>query len=405
MNRILATALVTLLCSGLSLEAATRRKRHTTARAAAPASTRAKAKKAKAIRPVGSARPAMAITKALAPAKKQAVVAAPFIRGGPWTEPTYADSTAGDFVDGEDLTIRRAAVEALGPYNGSVVVVDPFTGRILTMVNQRQALGAGFQPCSTIKVSVALAGLSEQAIGPASKFRVPGMRMDLTYALAHSNNYYFATLGNKLGFEKVSYYAHLFGYGEKAGLNIPGEQPGAFPTAPPKNGGVGMLTSFGEEISQTPLQLAALISAIANGGNLFYLQHPRSAEEVQSFSPFLKRKLEIGGLIPMVKPGMRAAVEVGTAHRAREDGPIAGKTGTCTSFDNRTHLGWFGSFNDVGQRKLVVVVLLTGGKPAIGPAAAGIAGDVYRRLEEQNYFAGKMPLTPASLVGSQTCCR
>ena len=106
-----------------------------------------------------------------------------------------------------------------------------------------------------------------------------------------------------------------------------------------------------------------------------------------------------------MKPGMRAAVEVGTAHRAREDGPIAGKTGTCTSFDNHTHLGWFGSFNDVGQRKLVVVVLLTGGKPAIGPAAAGIAGDVYRRLEEQNYFAGKPPLTPASLVGSQICCR
>ncbi len=403
MNRILATALVTLLFSGLSLEAATRRKRHTTARPAAPAPARSK--KTRVMRPVGPARPAVAITKALAPAKKTAVVAAPFIRGGPWTEPTYADSTAGDFVDGEDLTIRRAAVEALGPYNGSVVVVDPFTGRILTMVNQRQALGAGFQPCSTIKVSVALAGLSEQAIGPTSKFRVPGMRMDLTYALAHSNNFYFATLGNKLGFEKVSYYAHLFGYGEKAGLNIPGEQPGAFPTAPPKNGGVGMMTSFGEEISQTPLQLAALISAIANGGNLFYLQHPRSAAEVQSYTPFLKRKLEIGELIPMVKPGMRAAVEVGTAHRAREDGPIAGKTGTCTSFDNRTHLGWFGSFNDVGQRKLVVVVLLTGGKPAIGPAAAGIAGDVYRRLEEQNYFAGKMPLTPASLVGSQICCR
>jgi penicillin-binding protein 2 len=164
-----------------------------------------------------------------------------------------------------------------------------------------------------------------------------------------------------------------------------------------------MLTSFGEEIQQTPLQLAALMSAIANGGTLYYLQHPRSAVEAKEFTPKVKRTLEIGSLIPMVKPGMRGAVEFGTAHRAREDGPIAGKTGTCT--DNRTHLGWFGSFNDVGQRKLVVVVLLTGGKPAIGPAAAGIAGDVYRRLDEQKYFAGTMPLTPASLVGSQICCR
>ena len=57
--------------------------------------------------------------------------------------------------------------------------------------------------------------------------------------------------------------------------------------------------------------------------------------------------------------------------------PIAGKTGTCS--ENHTHLGWFGSFNDVGDRKLVVVVLLTGGTPAIGPLAAGIAGDVYRK--------------------------
>jgi cell division protein FtsI/penicillin-binding protein 2 len=344
------------------------------------------------------------IVKTVAVSKRSLVPAAPIVRGGPWTEPTFADSTTGDFIDGEDLTIRKAAVDALGPYNGSVVVVDPQTGRILAMVNQKQALGAGFQPCSTIKVSVALAGLSEDVIGPDNRFRVlPGLKMDLTYALAHSNNYYFATLGTKIGFEKVSYYAHLFGYGEKAGFNIPGEQAGRFPTAPPRNGGVGMLTSFGEEIAQTPLQLAALMSAVANGGTLYYLQHPRSAEEAKEFTPMVKRKLEIAGLIPMVKPGMRGAVEFGTAHRAREDGPIAGKTGTCT--DNRTHLGWFGSFNDIGQRKLVVVVLLTGGRPAIGPAAAGIAGDIYRRLDEQKYFASTIPLTPASLVGSQICCR
>ena len=75
-------------------------------------------------------------------------------------------------------------------------------------------------------LSVALAGLSEKAIEPSTKYRLAGMRMDLTYALAHSNNLFFATLGTKLGFEKVSYYSHLFGYGEKAGLNIAGETAG-----------------------------------------------------------------------------------------------------------------------------------------------------------------------------------
>ncbi len=352
-------------------------------------------------KPVATVAPKPIVRKAVV--VRQPRPGEPVIRGGPWFEPTYADSTAGDFIDGEDLDIRRAAVEALGPYNGSVVVVDPNNGRIMSMVNQKVALSSGFQPCSTIKVSVALAGLSEKVIDPSSKLRLSGMKMDLTYALAHSNNYYFSTLGQKLGFERVSYYAHLFGYGEKAGLNIPGEQPGRYPSAPPKNGGVGMLTSFGEEISQTPLQLAALMSAIANGGTLYYLQFPRSQADVQSFTPRVKRKLEIQPLIPVVKPGMRGAVEFGTAHRAREDGPIAGKTGTCS--ENHTHLGWFGSFNDVGNHKLVVVVLLTGGKPAIGPMAAGIAGDFYRRMNERNYFAGGPAVTPATLVSSQICCR
>lgn len=327
----------------------------------------------------------------------------PVIRGGPWLQPTYADSTQGDRIDGEDLNVRRAAVEALGEYNGSVVVVDPSNGRVLTMVNQKEALSSGFQPCSTVKISVALAGLSEKTISSTEKVRLPGgQKMDMTYALAHSINLYFATLGERLGFEKVAYYAHLFGYGEKAGLNIEGEQPGRYPAAPPQNGGVGMLTSFGEEIQQTPLQLAALMSAIANGGTLYYMQYPENQADAQNFVPRVKRRLDIEKLIPEVMPGMRGAVEFGTAHRAREDGAIAGKTGTCTN--DHTHLGWFGSFNESGNRKLVVVVLLTGGRPAIGPMAAGIAGDIYRRLGEKNYFASATPVTPASLIASQICC-
>jgi cell division protein FtsI/penicillin-binding protein 2 len=342
------------------------------------------------------------VHKTATPVSRLTAGSTAIIAGGPWTEPTYADSTLSDNVDGEDLEVRRAAVEALGAYNGSVVVVDPQNGRILSMVNQKLALSSGFQPCSTVKVSVALAGLSEKVIEPSNKYHLPGLRMDLTYALAHSNNFYFATLGEKLGFEKVSHYSRLFGYGEKAGLNISGEQPGKYPTAPPRNGGVGMLCSFGEEIQQTPLQLAALMSAVANGGTLYYLQYPHSQAEADGFVPRIKRRLDIGPLIPLVKPGMRGAVEFGTAHRAREDGPIAGKTGTCS--ENHTHLGWFGSFNDIGARKLVVVVLLTGGRPAIGPLAAGIAGDLYKRLGEKNYFRADLQMTPDALISSQICC-
>ena len=168
-----------------------------------------------------------------------------------WTEPSEADSTAGDVLDGEDLTVRQAAVEALGPLNGSVVVVDPNTGRILALINQKLALASGFTPCSTIKVPVALAALNEGIISLDSKLRLGrGWFMNLTDALAISNNVFFARLGEALGFQRVRQYAGLFGFGEKAGWNIAGEQLGTFPEAPPKLGGVGRLTSFGEEIGR-----------------------------------------------------------------------------------------------------------------------------------------------------------
>jgi len=318
-----------------------------------------------------------------------------------WDEPTYKDSSSGDQFEGEDLTVRQAAVDALGPLNGSVVVVDPETGRVLSMVNQQLALGGGFQPCSTIKVPVALAGLHEgvvERVNPIKFFRKGNM--DLTDARAFSNNYYFANLGIKLGYEKVNYYARLFGYGEKAGLGIEGEHPGYFPPAPPKNGGMGMLTSFGEEISQTPLELAGVMTAIANGGTLYWLQYPKNQEEVKNFQPQVKRRLDIAKLIPDVKPGMRGAVNFGTARRAKQDEEILGKTGTCS--EGRTHLGWFGSFTEGGGRKLVVVVMLTGGRPSIGPLASGVAGDVYRRLASENFFRTTSPLTPATILPGYT---
>jgi penicillin-binding protein 2 len=284
---------------------------------------------------------------------------------------------------------RRAAVDALGKLNGTVVVADPSTGRILTIVNQQLALRDGFQPCSTVKVPVALAALSESVVERDTRIRLYGRTtISMTEALAKSNNQYFASLGQKLGFERVSYYAHLFGLGEKAGLDIDGEQAGILPSAPPKNG-MGMMTSFGDGIALTPLELTALVGAVANGGTLYYLQYPKTQEEAQAVLPRVKRRLDIDQLIPEIKPGMAGAVEYGTARRIGFDPeePIYGKTGTCTDERSPTHLGWFGSFTDSARGKLVVVVLLTGGRGVSGPAAAGVAGSVYKNLEAAEYFA------------------
>jgi len=324
--------------------------------------------------------------------------------------PPPVDPTDGDNVDGDDLTIRRAAVAALGPQSGSVVVVDPATGRVLTMVNQRLGLRTGFTPCSTIKLVCALAALSEHVVDrDTSIFVARHSAFTLTTAIAKSNNQYFNILGTRLGFERVTRYAQMLGLSEKAGFDIPGEQPGMLPPEPPKNGGVGMMTSFGEGITITPLELAALLSAIANGGTLYYLQYPRTQAEIDQFTPKVKRPLELApNGIADIRPGMRAAVDYGTGRRAGYDPsePILGKTGTCTDFRLASHMGWFGSFNDVGHHQLVIVVMLAGSRYYSGGVAAGVAGAIYRNLSEQRYFAadtGQKPGFP-EIISTSPCC-
>ncbi|MGH9448886.1 MAG: penicillin-binding transpeptidase domain-containing protein, partial [Terriglobia bacterium] len=278
-------------------------------------------------------------------------------------------------------------VKALGHLNGSVVVVDPNNGRILAMVNQKLALTRGFIPCSTVKPMVALAGLKEGVVTLSTM--LPGMtgrRVNMTEALAHSDNRYFAEVGERLGFQRVERYAELLGYGQRASLNIPEESPGGFPSQPPPAsiGGVGRLTSFGTGINQTPLQMAALASAIANGGTLYWLQWPRTPEEIESFTPRVRRVLTgLAPYIPTVRQGMAGAVLYGTARQAYnpfED--IFGKTGTCSEDGGR--MGWFISFAQQQQPEYVVIVMLRGGRIMFGPHAAEIAGNLYRQLLPQN---------------------
>jgi membrane carboxypeptidase/penicillin-binding protein len=310
------------------------------------------------------------------------------------------DQTLGDVAAGEDPVVRQAAIDALGNMNGTVVAIDPATGRILAMVNQKLALSAGATPCSTIKVPVALAALSENLINKDTKVPLSGgWGLTLTEALAHSNNAYFEAVGRKLGFEKYSYYAHQFGLGELAGWNVRGEHRGTFPSEPLAEnlGGVGKMCSFGESISMTPLQLGAIVSAIANGGTLFYLQHPETPEEQLDFQPKVKRHLDIGPLVPQISAGMAGAVQYGTARSLRvnfSEEQVLGKTGTCSN-NAGTRYGWFASYANTSVGRIVVVIFLEGGRPTFGPKAAELAGHLYRNLYEHNFFSARAALTPA----------
>jgi cell division protein FtsI/penicillin-binding protein 2 len=314
-----------------------------------------------------------------------------------------SDITEGDVTGGEDPVVRQAAIDALGNMNGTVVAIEPTSGRVLAMVNQRLALSSGAQPCSTIKLSVALAALSEGVIDEQTEVSLGSRsRMNLTEALAHSNNAYFEAVGRKLGFEKVQYYAHQFGLGELAGYHIPGEQLGTYPETeiPAKLGGVSKMCSFGEGISMTPLQLGALVTAISNGGTLYYLQHPSSPEAVANFQPRVKRHLDIEPVIPELSDGMAGAVAYGTARSVRlnfNEESILGKTGTCSHAGTR--FGWFASYANTDIGRIVTVVFLQGGRPTFGPKAAEIAGRMYRNLYDHNFFvAGAAEISPAEPV-------
>ena len=327
--------------------------------------------------------------------------------GEQFTASSFSDDpTVGDITAGEDPVVRAAAIQALGNMNGTVLAIDPSSGRILAMVNQKLALSAGAEPCSTIKVAVALAALKEGLITANTPVNLGGhYSLDLTHALAKSVNLYFEVLGRAMGFERVKHYANEFGLGELAGYNIPNEQLGVYPDTvlPAADGGVGRMCSFGESISMTPLQLGALVSAIANGGTLYYLQHPTTAAQLADFQPKVKRLLDIQNVIPEILPGMEGAVEFpnGTARSLRTNFaqfPIFGKTGTCSN--NGTRFGWFVSYGDAPTGRIVTVIFLEGGRPVFGPKAAELTGEFYRAMYERNYFAPKAPTALTAATGT-----
>jgi penicillin-binding protein 2 len=257
-----------------------------------------------------------------------------------------SDIFTGDKVGGEDPVVRQAAIDALDGMNGTAV-------------------------------------------------QLAGFRMNMTQALAKSNNLYFEELGRELGFQRVRHYATQFGLGELAGYNIPGEQLGTYPdqAIPQSQGGVGRMCSFGQGVSLTPLQLGAFVAAIANGGTLYYLQHPTTPEEAAHMVPKVKRTLDIARYVPEMQDGMAGAVQYGTARRLRASFtqlPVFGKTGTCS--DNGTRFGWFVSYSETPQGNLVTVFFLEGGRPTFGPRAAELTGAFYKNLWDHEYFAQKNTL-------------
>lgn len=287
-----------------------------------------------------------------------------------------AANIARDETTGEDAEVRRIAVAALGNHAGSVVVMDPKSGRVYAVVNQEWALRKGYKPCSTIKLVTGLAGLCENVIDPLAP--VGGRGVDLTASLAYSDNPYFQSVGGRVGFDRIMSYARNLGLGERTGVNYANESPGRVPLL--KNGyAVNHMCSHGDDFEVTPIQLATMVSAIANGGNLLTPHVPRSPQEGIQFKKEVRRRVNIPEeTLRRMVPGMIGAVNYGTAKLAYDPvQTVAGKTGTCIG--QGSWLGLFTSYAPVNDPKLAVVVV-TRGSGERGRVAASIAGKIYRAL-------------------------
>ena len=289
------------------------------------------------------------------------------------------ENIAKDNTVGEDLEVRKVAVEALGHHAGTVVVMDPKTGRVYTVVNQDWALRRGFKPCSTIKLVTGVAGLCEKVIQPIETVSDgSNYKIDLTDALAYSNNSYFQHVGGEVGFDKMVTYARELGLCEKTGINYINESPGRVPLF--KSGyAVNHMSSHGDDFEVTAIQLAALVSAMSNGGKLLMPHVPRTVEEDSHFKTEVRRKISVENEAwKRMLPGMIGAVNYGSGKKAyNPEQTVAGKTGTCIG--QGAWLGLFTSYAPVVNPRLAVVVI-TRGTDAHQHLPAAIAGNIYRTL-------------------------
>jgi cell division protein FtsI/penicillin-binding protein 2 len=285
-----------------------------------------------------------------------------------------------------DLEVGEACRRGLEGTSGAVVAMDPYTGRVIAMVNPLRGMAKAYQPCSVFKIVVAIAGLTEGVITPDTVYNCNGGcwlwpghgPVDLRKALAQSCNPYFERVGERLGYERVHRYAELLGLGSPSGINLEGEASGRIPVAV-RPSQVGHLSSHAAGIATSAVQLAVMISATLNGGVIYQPQ----VSGPDGFVAHERWRLPAGTVLGGLSDGFVSAVNEGSAASAFDpDIVVAGKTGTCSG------VGWFASYAPADRPEVVVVVFVA---PGSGHVASAVAGRIYQNLYK--------PAVPALAVG------
>jgi len=347
-----------------------------------------------------------------------------------------------------DVDLQIAAEEAIGDKNGALVAMDPHTGEILAMVSRptfdpndfavritrgdwnklitdpdkpllNKAIQAQLAPGSTFKILMAVAGWQE---GIAQTLNVHcnggadfyGRRfgcwvksghgeVDLTKAIYQSCDVFFYTLANKLGIDRISKYATMFGLGQKTGIDLPQEVTGVMPSEEWKLRNFRQKWFAGETISVgigqgavavTPVQLLRAIAAISTDGRMV-VPHvadptglPANYLEVNHYTDVKSVPVNTDGWNLITDAMSRVLLPEGTAPSAHIAGvDIAGKTGsaqvvslaTRAKHQNNADLaqnGWFVGFTPRRNPDVIVCALFQGGEH--GKLAARLATQVIK---------------------------
>jgi stage II sporulation protein D len=270
----------------------------------------------------------------------------------------FASSAESINADNIDQRLQRAATLALGDRRGTVIVMDPQTGRIRAVVNPQLAFAENFPLGSAIKPFTALAALRSGVIDEDSRtlchekyshhsFQTTCSHprdlppLNPTEAIAYSCNYYFSTVGERLTETSFTTTLSEFGFGGRTGVNAEAESAGQMQRNDwrPQNA-----IGEGNYLQATPIQVVNAYTTLVNGGHLFT---PRIARPA-GFKSQVRANLEIKDRDrDLIVRGMRGAVRYGSAEKAGLYSLpvyIFGKTGTATELNGfRTH-GWFIGF-------------------------------------------------------------
>jgi len=286
------------------------------------------------------------------------------------------------------------------------VVMDPQTGEILAIANKpdfnpngfptsdlktvqdiekvtrNAAIQDAYEPGSTFKIITASAALEAGAVKPSDTFYCHGYitvagqkikcwrsynphgRETFTEAMQNSCNPVFVEVEQRLGVSKFYNYIKLFGFGQKTGLDFPGESPGLMQ----KQANVGPVElatiSFGQGISVTPVQLMSGISTAINGGNLM---KPHLMKRITSVDnevlvdnkPQVERQVISENTSATLRSILESVVTEGTGNAVAIDGyRIGGKTGTAETYKAGKYISSFVAFAPADNPKIAVLVIV-----------------------------------------------